>query len=373
MRILIACDKFKGSLAAPEVARVLRETLAPLLPAATFDLCPIADGGEGTTEAMVGALGGVWRETEVTDARGRLVAARHGYVPTRRLAILEMSAASGLSLVRDLPLAPSNASTAGTGELLLAAAREADEIVLGIGGSATNDGGLGLAVALGWQARRADGSLFRPTLADITEAVALVPGKAALPRIRVACDVDNPLLGPNGATRVYGPQKGVADFAWFERRLAHLADLARDLTGADRRDVPGAGAAGGLGFGLMTFAGAELVPGFDLVARTLGREARGRAADRGLTGEGRIDRQSHSGKGPVGLARLARRLGKPVVAFAGSVEDDPAVADAFNLLTAISPSDLPVAEAMRRAGELLAQAARKHAATIGQLAARPAR
>ena len=370
MRILIACDKFKGSLAAPEAARILRDALAARLPSATFDLCPIADGGEGTTAALVGALGGEWRESAVTDARGRPVFARHGLVPARRLAVLEMSAASGLALVRDLPPDPAAASTLGTGELLLAAAREADEVILGIGGSATNDGGLGLAVALGWRARRADGSVFSPTLADITEAVALVPGRTDLPRIRVACDVDNPLLGPNGATRVYGPQKGVADFAWFERRLGHLADLARALAGSDPRDLPGAGAAGGLGFGLMAFAGATLEPGFDLVARTLDLEARVRAADLVLTGEGRIDRQSLSGKGPVGLARLARRLGKPVAALAGSVEDAPEVAAAFDLVAAISPSDLPLAEAMRRAGELLARAATGHAEAIARLAAR---
>lgn len=367
MRILIACDKFKGSLSAPEVARILHDALAPLLPGATFDLCPIADGGEGTTEALVGALGGEWCETLVTDPQGRPVAARHGYVPARRLAILEMSAASGLSLVRDVPLDPCNASTAGTGELLLAAAREADEIVLGIGGSATNDGGLGLAVALGWRARRTDGSLFRPTLATLTEAVALVPTERALPRIRVACDVDNPLLGPNGATRIYGPQKGVTDFDWFEQRLAHLADLAHQLTGQDLRDIPGAGAAGGLGFGLMTFTGAQLVPGFELVARTLDLEARLRAADLIITGEGRIDRQSLNGKGPVGLARLGHQLGKPVAAFAGSVEDDSAVSAAFDFSVGVSPTDMPIAEAMRRAGELLASSATAHSATIARL------
>jgi glycerate kinase len=306
MRLLVACDKFKGSLRADEACRAIRDGLAAALPGAAFDLCPIADGGEGTTAALVEALGGEWRETLVTDARGRPVLARHGAVPSRRLAILEMSAASGLALVGDLPLEPALASTRGTGELLLAAADQAEEVVLGIGGSATNDGGLGLALALGWTFLRGDGTAFQPALANLTEAARILPPTRRLPAIRVACDVDNPLLGPLGATRVYGPQKGVRDFAWFEARLAHLADLARDHLGEDPRDIPGAGAAGGLGFGLMAFARARLSPGFGLVADALGLEARMRGADLVITGEGRLDAQSLQGKGPGGVARMAR-------------------------------------------------------------------
>jgi len=370
VRILLACDKFKGSLPADEVTAVLRETLGCELPGATFDCCPIADGGEGTTAALIGALGGEWRETRVTDARGRPILARHGRVAARRLAILEMSAASGLSLVSDLPLEPAESSTRGTGELLLAAAEGSDEVVMGIGGSATNDGGLGLALALGWGFLRADGSPFPPTLATVTEAAGLVPPPARLPRIRVASDVDNPLLGPRGATRVYGPQKGVRDFAWFEERLARLADLARDHLGRDLRDVPGAGAAGGLGFGLMAFAGAELTPGFDLVASTIGLEARVRAADLVVTGEGRLDRQSLSGKGPVGVARLARRLGRPVAALCGSREEHPDVLGAFDLAVPIAPPGLPTERAMRDARRLLAEAARSAAPRLRRLAGR---
>lgn len=370
MRILLASDKFKGSLAADEVARILAETLGRELPQATFDLCPIADGGEGTTAALIGALGGEWRATQVADARGRPVLARHGWVAARRLAILEMSAASGLALVSDLPLDPAQASTFGTGELLLAAAGGADEVVMGIGGSATNDGGLGMALALGWNFLRADGSAFQPTLDSVTKAARLAPPPRRLPAIRVACDVDNPLLGPRGATRVYGRQKGVRDMAWFETRLAHLADLARDHLGADLREVPGAGAAGGLGFGLMAFAGAELTSGFGLVAATLGLEARIRAADLVITGEGRLDAQSLSGKGPGGVARLARSLGKPVAAFCGDLADGAEVAALFDLAVPIRPRDLPVAESMREARSLLARAAGAHAGELAVLAFR---
>lgn len=370
MRVLLASDKFKGSLAADEVARILAEALAPRLPGATFDTCPIADGGEGTVAALLGGLGGEWREARVTDALGRPLAARIGVVPARRLALLEMSAASGLALVRDLPADPAAASTRGTGDLLLAAARQADEIVLGIGGSATNDGGLGLALALGWRFPRADGSQPQPTLEELPLAARAEPPAGRLPRIRVACDVDNPLLGPRGATRVYGPQKGVRDFTWFETRLAHLADLARDHLGRDLRNVPGAGAAGGLGFGLMAFAGAELTPGFDLVAATVGLESRVRAADLVITGEGRIDHQSLSGKGPVGVAQMARRLGKPVAAFCGSLEDHAEVRAAFDLALPIAPAGMPVEQAIREAPRLLAEAARAAAPRLRQLAAR---
>lgn len=352
------------------MARLLAETLGRELPEATFDLCPIADGGEGTTAALIGALGGEWRATEVADARGRPILARYGWVAPRRLGILEMSAASGLALVSDLPLDPSEASTHGTGELLLAAAAGADEVVMGIGGSATNDGGLGMALALGWNFLRADGSAFRPTLERVTEVTRLVPPSARPPRIRVACDVDNPLLGPRGATRVYGPQKGVTDFAWFETRLAHLADLARGHLGKDLRDIPGAGAAGGLGFGLMAFASAELTSGFGLVAATLGLEARIRAADLVITGEGRLDAQSLSGKGPGGVARLARDLGKPVAAFCGDLADGAEVAALFDLAVPIRPADITAEQAMREAGTLLARAATVHATRLGELAGR---
>ncbi|MFM2382892.1 MAG: hypothetical protein RL515_879, partial [Verrucomicrobiota bacterium] len=180
----------------------------------------------------------------------------------------------------------------------------------------------------------------------------------------VACDVDNPLLGPRGATRVYGPQKGVRDFAWFEQRLEHLADLARRDLGIDPRDVPGAGAAGGLGFGLMAFLDGRLVSGFDMVATQVGLEARVAAADLVITGEGRLDEQSLQGKGPVGVARLARRAGKKIVGVAGSVDDSAGLRAQFDLLIGIKPATMALDEAMRRTGELLESAVAAHAAPL---------
>lgn len=369
MRILLASDKFKGGLSAQGVAQASEKALKAIFPGAEFDFCPIADGGEGTTEAMVASLQGVWRETMVLDALGRPRLARYGWVAKRQLAIMEMSAASGLALVSDRPLTPHLASTFGTGEMLLAAqAAGAEKILLGIGGSATNDGGLGVAVALGWKFFQADGRAFQPTLADCLLAVRIERPTAGGPALLVACDVDNPLLGPRGATRVYGPQKGVEDFAWFEARLAHLAQLAALANGTDPQNQPGAGAAGGLGFGLMAFADGQLTSGFDLVATQIGLAERIQQADLVFTGEGRLDEQSLQGKGPIGVAKLAKQFNKKVVGVAGSVTDTPALQAYFDLLISIKPAAMPLPEAMQRTAELIERALAAHTAGLRGLA-----
>jgi glycerate kinase len=251
--------------------------------------------------------------------------------------------------------------------LLAAMASGARKIIIGIGGSATNDGGLGVAVALGWRFFRADGSTFQPTLETVMAAVRMENPSHPLPEILVACDVDNPLLGPRGATCVYGPQKGVQDFTWFEERLAHLAQLTATATGTDHQYQPGAGAAGGLGFGLMAFAGGKLTSGFELIAAQVGLAERIRQADLVFTGEGRLDDQSLQGKGPIGVAKLAKSLGKKVVGIAGSVIDAPGLRDCFDLLIAIKPTDMPLPEAMRRTDELIGQAIAAHTAELRAL------
>lgn len=355
MRILIASDKFKGSLPASRVAEIIARMLSTHIPDAECDLCPIADGGEGTTEAMISALGGEWITVDTVDACGRPLQARYGSAGDE--AILEMSAASGLALVKDLPPAPATASTWGTGLMMRhAIARGARRLVIGIGGSATNDGGLGMAAALGHVFIDDEGGPVPPLMTAVPRISRILPPAVFDAKVLVACDVDNPLLGEKGATRVYGPQKGVRDLVWFEQRLAHLADLvARDL-GRDPRNVPGAGAAGGLGFGLMAFCAAELVSGFDLVAAQVGLQERIAQADLVITGEGRLDAQTLHGKGPAGVAQMARRAGRPVAAFAGSIQDTPALRAHFDLAHAIKPPAMPLAEAIQRAEELLALA-----------------
>lgn len=356
MRILIAIDKFKGSIPATVASQAIASALKQTLPEAASDLCPIADGGEGTAEAVVTALSGEWCETATFDAQSRPVAARYGLVRTadHLEAIMEMSAASGLAMVSDLPLDPASASTRGTGLMIQdAIARGAQRIIIGIGGSATNDAGIGMAAALGFRFLDAAGALLEPTIAHMDRLAKIEPPGTAFPEILVASDVNNPLLGPHGCTRVYGPQKGVTDFEFFENRLQHLADIARRDLGSDHRDVPGAGAAGGLGFGLMSFCGAKLTSGFDLIADLVHLRERIAAADLVITGEGRLDAQTLHGKGPMGVANMARELGKPVAAFAGAIQAEDQLRTRFDLLSAIKPADMPLAEAMQRGPELL--------------------
>jgi glycerate kinase len=341
MRILIASDKYKGSLSATAVAQILKAELHEGLPDVKIDLCPIADGGEGTTEAMIAAMNGLTVEVGAQDAQGRPLTATYGWLPEQSEAVMEMSAASGLALVSDLPLNPAMASTEGTGLMMLdALKRGARRIVIGIGGSATNDGGIGMAAALGYRFLNAAGEPLRAVMAEMDKLASIARPRLALPEILVACDVDNPLLGENGATRVYGPQKGVKDMAFFEERLIRIAEVAARDLGADPRETPGAGAAGGLGYGLMVFGGARLTSGFDLVAEQIGLHAR-----------------LLHGKGPFGVAMMARAHGKKVVAFAGAVEASPVLRDHFDLTFATKPEDMALPEAMSRAGELLRAAA----------------
>jgi glycerate kinase len=361
MRILIAIDKFKGSISAPVAAQAIESALKQATPRVDCDLCPIADGGEGTAEAVIAALKGDWTECATFDARNRPVTARYGIVRDgdTREAVMEMSAASGLAMVSDLPLVPAGATTYGTGLMIQNAIDGgAQRIVIGIGGSATNDGGIGMAGALGFQFLNGKDEPLVPFIQNMDQLAKIEPPDSwcRLPEILVACDVNNPLLGPHGCTRVYGPQKGVQDFEFFESRLEHLASIVKRDLGVDHRDIPGAGAAGGLGFGLMSFCGAKLTSGFDLIADLVHLRARIAAADLVITGEGRLDAQTLHGKGPMGVADMARELGKPVAAFAGAIEAEDQLSPRFDLLCAIKPAEMPLADAMQRGPELLAAA-----------------
>lgn len=367
MHILLAFDKFKGSLTAKDaseaVARGLRKH------GASFDLeiCPIADGGEGFTDAVMTALGGTWCEAPVLDAQGRSLVARYGVIQREghREAVMEMSAASGLALVSDLPLNPAMANTFGTGQLMRHALEQrVDRILIGIGGSATNDGGSGMAAALGYEFLTQTGERITELPLRLDQ-VARIVGPGRFPcEVVVACDVTNPLLGEHGATRVYGPQKGVKDFAYFESRLERMANVIERDLGSACRECSGAGAAGGLGFGLMSFCGARLQAGFDLVADVTELSDRMKKADIVVTGEGRLDSQTLHGKGPCGVARMARDYGKRVIGVGGLVEKSPAMQELFDHLIEVKPASMAVPEAMRRAGELLEMAAFEHARGI---------
>lgn len=370
MRILIAIDKFKGSIPAAAAAQAIASALNQVLPEAECDLCPIADGGEGTAEAVVTALRGKWCDTATFDAQNRPVTASYGLVTTgdRQEAVMEMSAASGLAMVSDLPLHPETATTHGTGLMLQDALdRGVRRIIIGIGGSATNDAGIGMAAALGFRFLDASWAPLEPVISTMDRLACIEQPDVSFPEILVACDVNNPLLGPHGCTRIYGPQKGVTDFEFFEQRLLRLAEAARHDLGVDHRDAPGAGAAGGLGFGLMTFCGARLTSGFDLIADLVHLRERIAAADLVITGEGRLDAQTLRGKGPMGVADMARELGKPIAAFAGAIEAEDQLRTRFDLLCAIKPQEMPLPEAMQRGPELLTEAVVKHAQQLRSL------
>jgi glycerate 2-kinase len=370
VRILLALDKFKGSLTAKDASEAVARGLRRGGVDAAVEICPIADGGEGFTEAVITALGGAWREAPVHDALGRGLVARYGTLEREGVteAVMEMSAASGLALVRDLPPDPRSASTRGTGEMMLhAMAHGARRILIGIGGSATNDGGCGMAAALGCRFLDDAGRRVSDLPRELERVHRIERGAPLGVDIVVASDVTNPLLGEQGATRVYGPQKGVQDTAFFEARLERLADLvARDL-GGDRRNVPGAGAAGGLGFGLMSFCNARLRGGFDLVAEITGLRERIARADIVLTGEGRLDAQTLHGKGPAGVADLARAEGKVVVGVGGLIESREELLARFDAIWQAKPEGLPVAEAIGRAAELLEDCAAQNAGAMKAL------
>ncbi len=365
MRILIAVDKYKGGASSSQIAKAIEKGLKKALKEAVFDICPLADGGEGTTEALINAGQGSLREIATENALGWPISAQIGLLDQGRTAVIEMSAASGLAMIPSEKRNPMKSSTLGTGILMCkAVAAGSSKLLMGIGGSATNDGGLGVAIALGYRFKGRDG-LFQPSLETLLEAAEILPPeKPWTAEVVVACDVDNPLLGPKGATRIYGPQKGVRDFGWFEARLEKLADLAEALAGRRLRDVPGAGAAGGLGFGLMAFANARLESGFELVASCTGLAERVRRADLVITGEGRLDEQTLNGKGPAGVARMARATGRRVVAVAGSAQDSAAVRAAFDLTVSVKPPDMPLEEAMRRTEELVESAVAAQASAI---------
>ena len=368
VRILIAPDKFKGSLSAPAAAEAIARGLRSVWPDAQLDLAPIADGGEGFAEALKVALGAEWVNVASEDALGRAIAARYAWLDGERLAILEISEASGLHRIAPHERDPLRADTFGTGILIAhAIARGARRILVGLGGSATTDGGAGMARALGFRFLDGEGRDF-PAAPGALQSVAQIvrPADRVLPEIFAASDVQNPLLGERGAARVYGPQKGAdaAAVALLDRALTRLADVCAADLGCDHRHVPGSGAAGGLGFGLLTFCNAKIRPGFEMISETLHLGKRIAAADLVITGEGRIDDQTLDGKGPAGVAALARSAGRLVIAFGGAITAVAEDSGVFDALIPIADRPLTVAEAMAEAAPLLERASRRTAQII---------
>ena len=370
MRILVAPDKFKGSLDARGAAEAIAAGLRDVLADAEITTLPIADGGEGTASVICSAAGGEWHVCAAHDALGNGIEARYCTIADGETALMEMSEAAGLWRVPEHLRNPEIASSFGVGEMLLAAAGGgASNIIVGLGGSATNDGGLGLARALGYRFFDGDG---RDLGSNVTELLRLdhitPPSQLRLPKITAAADVRNPLLGTAGATRTFGLQKGATEeqVETLELALGRLAEIvARDL-GRDMRNVAGSGAAGGLGFGLMVFCGGAMRSGYEVVAEQIGLAAAVRDADVVITGEGRLDAQTLQGKAPAGLARLSRECGKPVYAIVGELEDAAGLAELFERIIVAKPDGMALDVAIRNAPALLRHRARELAEQLRQ-------
>jgi glycerate kinase len=358
-RFLIAPDKFKGSLTAPEAAAAIAEGIRRIDPEAELDICPIADGGEGFMETLISTLCGKWIPCPAVDALGREIQSRYVLAQTAAgpTAILEMAETAGLWRLTADERHPLQATTRGVGMQIAHAISEhaVRRIILGLGGSATNDGGCGMASTLGVSFITASGNWIEPLPANLTEVSQIhSTSRVPLPEIIAACDVDNPLLGKCGATAVFSKQKGASDTDQpvLEAALLHLVTISN---GKKAALTPGAGAAGGLGFGLLHFADAKLIPGFELLAGLLGLEKRIQAADHVITGEGSIDHQSLGGKGPVALARLAKSLGKPVTGFCGVADEEARRGDVFAQLHALADNGLPLETLISQAAPLLTE------------------
>lgn len=368
MNIIVAPDSFKGSLTAAEAADAIVQGVREVMPEAEIVSIPLADGGEGTVEALVLATRGRILQAEVTGPMGDPVEASYGILGDDVTGVVEMAQAAGLSLVPAQKRNPLLATTYGVGELMRAALDEGCRwLIVGLGGSATSDGGAGMAQALGVRLLSGDGGDLKRGAAALM-SLERIDTSGRDPRVEeatiyAASDVTNPLCGPEGAAAVYGPQKGADDqmVRRLDQALAHFAEVVeRDLV-IDVREMSGAGAAGGLGAGLVALCGAEIRSGPSLVLELLRFEEYLEAADLVLTGEGKVDRQIEFGKAISGVAMLAEKHTVPVVAFAGSLEEEQAdlVERGISAVVPIAPGPIEEAAAMAQAGELLQAAAER--------------
>ncbi|MGL4206919.1 MAG: glycerate kinase [Aeromonadaceae bacterium] len=371
MKIVIAPDSFKESLSASEVAEAIEAGFKQVLPDACYVKLPMADGGEGSVRALVEATAGRIVPVTVTGPLGHPVAGFFGLLGDGQTAVIEMAAASGLQWVAPELRNPLMTTSYGMGELIVAALDlGVHELILGIGGSATNDGGAGMIQALGGRLLKADGRELGRGGGALGELARLdlcrLDPRLAKVKILVACDVDNPLCGPKGASAIFGPQKGAtpAMVATLDMALAHYGHAIETLTGRAVLDSPGAGAGGGIGAALVGLLGAELKPGVDIVMTALDLASAVADADLVVTGEGRLDGQTLHGKTPIGVARCAKRFGKPVIAIVGSLGEgcEGVYTQGIDAMFAILPRAMPLPEALASAHDNLRLTARNVAA-----------
>ncbi len=339
MKAVIAIDSFKGSLSSLEAGQAAAEGIKRVFPDAAVQVCPLADGGEGTVETLISGMGGTIRRLPVTGPLGETVTGRYGILEDKVTAVMEMADAAGITMVPPAQRNPMYTTTYGVGELIRDAIKEGcRKFIVGIGGSATNDGGVGMLQALGFAFLDAEGNSVAQGAQGLEKLAVLGTAHAMkeldVCEFHIACDVNNVLCGPEGCSAVFGPQKG-ANEAMIHRMdewLADYAALAAAVCGNEADpNYPGSGAAGGLGFAFRTFLHGSLEPGVEMILRETRLEEKVKDADIVITGEGRLDGQTVMGKAPIGVAALAKKYGRKVVAFSGCVTEDARVCNAHGI------------------------------------------
>ena len=349
MKIVVAPDSFKGSLTAIEVSDAIEKGIREVFPEAEIIKIPMADGGDGTVQCLVNATGGKILEEKVIGPLGNEVWAFYGILGDRKTAIVEMAAASGLTLVPENKRDPLITTTYGTGQLIKAALNQGcRKMIIGIGGSATNDGGAGMVQALGTKLLDKDGEEIGFGGGELKKIVKIdiscIDKRLSDIKVLVASDVNNPLCGPQGASRIYGPQKGATPeiIEELDESLAYFAELIKRDLHKDIKDIPGAGAAGGLGASLIAFLNAEFRPGIEIMIEAVKLEQAIKDADLVITGEGKIDSQTIYGKAPIGVAKIAKKHNIPVVAVAAIIEEDSRIFQSYGIDTLIKVSEPPM-------------------------------
>lgn len=328
MKVVVAIDSLKGSLSSIEAGMAIKEGILKACEAEVI-VKPLADGGEGTVDALLFGMGGAKIQTEVTGPLGEKITASYGILDDKKTAVIEIAEAAGIKLVPKSRLNPLYTTTYGVGEMIKdAILRGCRNFIVGIGGSATNDGGIGMLTALGIEFFDAKGNAVKPIGNDLIKITDLST-KNALKELsecsfRIACDVNNPLYGPIGAAYVFGPQKGATPetVEILDKGLRNYSDAVKKATGKDTANYPGTGAAGGLGYAFLTFLNARLESGINIILDEIKLEEDIKDADFVITGEGKLDFQTAMGKAPIGVARLAKKYGKKVIAFGGGVAKD---------------------------------------------------
>ena len=354
-KIVVASDSFKGSLTSRQVADAVEQGIREVYPECEVVKLNVADGGEGTMDSLRSTLGGRWVNAKVEDPLGRRMNSAYVILNDGRTAVIDVSAASGLTLLKPEERNPMKTSTYGTGEMIAdALERGCRRIMMGIGGSATNDGGMGMLSALGFRFLGRDGLMLQG-IGESMAKVWSIDDSQVLPAVHeaefiVACDVDSPFCGPSGAAYVFAPQKGAGPrmVAELDMGMCHFAEVIKRVLGKDVKDVPGAGAAGGLGGAFIAFLDARLERGVEMVLDAIGFDAIISGADLVITGEGRVDCQTLTGKTPYGIMKRASRKGIRTVVIGGTVKiDDGDDFSEFDTVYPVTPPDMPLEEAMK--------------------------